>query len=308
MLKSSEPGQGTTVRIYLPRAREEEDVEIDVGTGPASGGNETVLVVEDDEDVRATVVDMLSELGYRVLRAKNAEGGLAIIENGVPIDILFVMPGTLRSPELARKARERLPNLAVLFTSGYTDNAIVHGGRLDDGVDLLSKSYSREALARKLRHVLHNQQQRNLGRSLPSRSAGKRWGAPPESRTLRVLVVEDDAMIRSLTVEMLAQLGHYVAEAAHANEAFELLDQREFDVLMADLVLPDVAGEELAARAVREHSCLRVVFASGYEALPQTAQREELRGAVLLRKPYDVDSLAEALSTASASARAPADF
>jgi DNA-binding NarL/FixJ family response regulator len=101
-------------------------------------------------------------------------GGLAIIENGVPIDILFVMPGTLRSPELARKARERLPNLAVLFTSGYTDNAIVHGGRLDDGVDLLSKSYSREALARKLRHVLHNQQQRNLGRSLPSRSAGKR--------------------------------------------------------------------------------------------------------------------------------------
>jgi CheY-like chemotaxis protein len=137
----SEPGQGTTVRIYLPRAREEEDVEIDVGTGPASGSNETVLVVEDDEDVRATVVDMLSELGYRVLRAKNAER-LAIIESGVPIDILFtdvVMPGTLRSPELARKARKRLPNLAVLFTSGYTDNAIVHGGRLDEGVDLLSK-------------------------------------------------------------------------------------------------------------------------------------------------------------------------
>ncbi|MBV8455480.1 MAG: response regulator [Acetobacteraceae bacterium] len=196
----SEPGQGTTVRIYLPRAREEEDVEINVGTGPASGGNETVLVVEDDEDVRATVVDMLSELGYRVLRAKNAEGGLAI----------------------------------------------VHGGRLDDGVDLLSKPYSREALARKLRHVLQNQQQRNLRRSLPSRSAGKHWGAPPESRTLRVLVVEDDAMIRSLTVEMLAQPGRYVAEAAHANEAFELLDQREFDVLMADLVLPDIAGEELA--------------------------------------------------------------
>ncbi len=307
----SEPGQGTTVRIYLPRAREEEDVEIDVGTGPASGGNETVLVVEDDEDVRATVVDMLSELGYRVLRAKNAEGGLAIIESGVPIDILFtdvVMPGALRSPELARKARERLPNLAVLFTSGYTDNAIVHGGRLGDGVDLLSKPYSREALARKLRHVLHNQQQRNLGRSLPSRSAGKRWGAPPESRTLRVLVVEDDAMIRSLTVEMLAQLGHYVAEAAHANEAFELLDQREFDALMADLVLPDVAREELAARAVRKHPGLRVVFASGYEALPQTARREELRDAVLLRKPYDVDSLAEALRTASASARAPGDF
>jgi CheY-like chemotaxis protein len=255
---------------------------------------------------------MLSELGYRVLRAKNAEGGLAIIESGVPIGILFtdvVMPRTLRSPELARKARERLPNLAVLFTSGYTDNAIVHAGRLDDGVDLLSKPYSREALARKLRHVLHNQQQRNFGRrSLPSRSAGERWGAPQEPRTLRVLLVEDDAMIRSLTVEMLAQLGHYVAEAAHTNEAFELLGQREFDVLMADLVLPDVAGEELAARAVRQHPGLRVVFASGYEALPQTTQREELRGAVLLRKPYDVESLAKALSTATASARASTEF
>jgi CheY-like chemotaxis protein len=75
-----------------------------------------------------------------------------------------------------------------------------------------------------------------------------------------VLVVEDDAMIRSLMVEMLAQLGHYFAEAAHANEAFELLDQREFDVLMADLLLPDDAGEELAARAVRKHPGLRVVF------------------------------------------------
>jgi DNA-binding NtrC family response regulator len=122
-----------------------------------------------------------------------------------------------------------------------------------------------------------------------------------------VLVVEDDAMIRSLTVQMLAQLGHYVAAAAHANEAFEFLGQREFDVLLADLVPPDIAGEELAARAIRQHPGLRVVFASGYEALPQTAQREELRGAALLREPYDVDGLAEALSTAIASARAPVD-
>ena len=75
----------------------------------------------------------------------------------MPIDLLFtdvVMPGTLRSPELARKARERLPDIAVLFTSGYTENAIVHGGRLDAGVELLSKPYTREALAFKIRSVL----------------------------------------------------------------------------------------------------------------------------------------------------------
>ncbi len=170
----SEPGQGTTVRLYLPRAREQEDIETDVEAAPATGGTETVLVVEDDEDVRRTVVDMLSELGYRVLKARDAQSALVIIESGVPIDLLFtdvVMPGTLRSPELARKAQDRLPNLAVLFTSGYTENAIVHGGRLDDGIDLLSKPYSREALARKVRHVLRNQQQRNLGKSSSSRSS-----------------------------------------------------------------------------------------------------------------------------------------
>jgi CheY-like chemotaxis protein len=162
----SEPGQGTTLRIYLPRAREKEDVETNVETGPASGGTETVLVVEDDEDVRGTVVDMLSELGYRVLKAKDAQSALAIVESGVPIDLLFtdvIMPGPLRSPALARQARERLPGIAVLFNSGYTENAIVHGGRLDEGIDLLSKPYSREALARKIRHVLRNQQQRSLG-------------------------------------------------------------------------------------------------------------------------------------------------
>ena len=173
----SEPGQGTTVRIYLPRARQLEDVETDIEPGPATGGTETVLVVEDDEEVRGTVVDMLSDLGYRVLKAKDAQSALAIIESGVPIDLLFtdvVMPGALRSPELARKAQERLPGIAVLFTSGYTENAIVHGGRLDDGIELLSKPYTREAMARKIRHVLQNQQQRGLARSTSPALAQRR--------------------------------------------------------------------------------------------------------------------------------------
>jgi PAS domain S-box-containing protein len=116
----SEPGLGTTVRIYLPRIRGREDVETEVDTGPVTGGTETVLVAEDDDEVRTTVVDLLAELGYRVLKAKDAQNALAVIESGVPIDLLFtdvVMPGPLRSPELARRAQERLPNLVVLFTS-----------------------------------------------------------------------------------------------------------------------------------------------------------------------------------------------
>jgi CheY-like chemotaxis protein len=154
----SEPGEGTTVRIYLPRSRAQESVEPVTETTTAMGGAETILVVEDDADVRGTVVELISDLGYRVLKARDARSALAIVESGAKIDLLFtdvVMPGEMRSPELARRARERLRNLAVIYTSGYTENAIVHDGRLDEGVDLLSKPYTREALARKLRQALN---------------------------------------------------------------------------------------------------------------------------------------------------------
>jgi len=155
----SEPGMGTTVKLYLPRTREAEDAYTVPDSAPVAGGTETVLVAEDDDEVRGTVVDMLTELGYRVLKATDAAAALTVIDSGIHVDLLFtdvVMPGTLRSPELARKARERLPDIAVLFTSGYTENAIVHGGRLDPGVELIGKPYTKESLARKIRHVLGN--------------------------------------------------------------------------------------------------------------------------------------------------------
>ncbi len=153
----SEPGEGTTVRIYLPRVHESEDAVGTPETGDVTGGTETVLVVEDDEEVRTTVTDMLRDLGYNVLTARDGLSALSIFESGVSIDLLFtdvVMPGPLRSPELARKAREIAGDIPVLFTSGYTENAIVHGGRLDPGVDLLPKPYTRQALASRVRDAL----------------------------------------------------------------------------------------------------------------------------------------------------------
>ncbi|RYY84638.1 MAG: response regulator, partial [Comamonadaceae bacterium] len=153
----SEPGHGTTVKLYLPRCLEAEHAVEPLALVPALGGDETILVVEDDADVRETVVDLLTDLGYKVLKAADAQSALAVVESGVPIDLLFtdvVMPGPLRSPELARRARLVQPGIQVLFTSGYTENSIVHGGRLDAGVALLSKPYPREALARKIRQML----------------------------------------------------------------------------------------------------------------------------------------------------------
>jgi CheY-like chemotaxis protein len=100
---------------------------------------------------------MLADLGYQVLRARDANSAIAIIESGVAIDLLFtdvVMPGAFGATELARRAQERLPGLPVLFTSGYTENAIIHGGRLEQGVELLSKPFTQDELARKLRKIL----------------------------------------------------------------------------------------------------------------------------------------------------------
>jgi CheY-like chemotaxis protein len=161
----SEVGHGTTVKLYLPRVIQSEDVLIPIDRIPIAGGTETILVVEDDDEVRATAIEMLGDLGYRVLKASDAAGALHIIESGLSIDLLFtdvVMPGKLKSPELARKAKERQPNIGVLFTSGYTENAIVHGGRLDADVELLPKPYAREALARKVRQVLAKAKQSSI--------------------------------------------------------------------------------------------------------------------------------------------------
>ena len=94
---------------------------------------------------------MLTDLGYSVLKAKDADAAMAVIESGIAIDVLFtdvVMPGKLQSTELARRARQRMPNIAILFTSGYTDHAIQHGGLLDDGAEILNKPYSRDELDR----------------------------------------------------------------------------------------------------------------------------------------------------------------
>ena len=182
----SEVGEGTTIRIYLPRVRQQEEAASVALTGPARGGDETILVVEDDDDVRTTVVELLSELGYRILRAKDATSGLAIVESGIPVDLLLtdvVMPGPLLSREMARRAQERIPGLAVLFTSGYTENSIVHGGRLDESVEFLSKPYTREDLAHRVRSCLDREDaskappnvndSQNAGRFSPfERSAG----------------------------------------------------------------------------------------------------------------------------------------
>ena len=297
----SEPGQGTTVKIYLPRAHQAEDALADESAAPVRGGTETVLVVEDDDEVRETAVSLLTDLGYSVLKAREAMGALSVVESGVPIDVLFtdvVMPGPLRSPELARKAKERLPNLAVLFTSGYTENAIVHGGRLDRGVELLSKPYTREALARKIRHVIANQAQQRM---LAADEAGARASETPAAkRTGTVLLVEDDEFIRETLAELLEIPGHKVLQAFDAPSALAALAAHPVDVLVTDVGLPKVSGIELAREALVKKPQLAVIFATGD---PGGAGRSGVDAAAVLVKPFSPEDLELAVTNALADER-----
>ena len=303
----SEVGQGTTIKLYLPRAHQAEDTLADETAAPVRGGTETVLVVEDDDEVRETAVGLLSDLGYRVLKAREAMGALSVIESGVPIDVLFtdvVMPGPLRSPELARKAKERLPGLAVLFTSGYTENAIVHGGRLDRGVELLSKPYTREALARKIRHVLANQeQQRTLTdiESLPAISPEATTTEPPSGpRVGTVLLVEDDEFIRETLAELLGVSGHVVLQAFDAPSALAALAAHPVDVMVTDVGLPKVSGIDLARDALARQPQLAVIFATGDPGGPAKAG---IDAAAVLVKPFSPEDLELAVTNALADER-----
>jgi CheY-like chemotaxis protein len=154
----SEEGHGTSVKIYLPRATGVNQTAAEAQmSANIEGGNETILVVEDDPLVRRYVVTQIESLGYTTLEAANASDALQIIYNFPAIDLLFtdvIMPAPMNGRQLVDEALKRRPGLKTLFTSGYTENAIVHHGRLDSGVLLLAKPYRKSELARMIRLAL----------------------------------------------------------------------------------------------------------------------------------------------------------
>ncbi len=158
----SEPGQGTSIKLYFPRLADEKafPARETVEAAPMPSGErhtECILLVEDDDDVGRFVDEALTDIGYRVLRAGTAAEGLEILRTRPEIDMLLtdvVLPGGMNGRELSVEAHKMRPNLPVLFATGYTRNAIIHHGRLDANVELLVKPFTTEALGRKVRQVL----------------------------------------------------------------------------------------------------------------------------------------------------------
>ena len=285
----SEVGEGTAVKIYLPRTRRAQDALDTVAQQPALGGNERILVVEDDEGVRAAVVDMLTDLGYRVQRAEHAQAALKLLEEGGKVDLLFtdvVMPGPISTREMARRAQQMHPGIKILYTSGYTQNAIVHHGKLDDDAVLLSKPYRKDELARKLRSVFTGTARGPL-QAEPPPSAGRRG---------KILVVEDVMLIRMATVDMVEQMGFQASEAGDGAEALAILQKDpDIEILLTDLGLPGMNGRQLVEEARRLRPDLKVIIASGYSTESDAGGRPGDGGIKHLTKPFDLGQLRRAL-------------
>jgi signal transduction histidine kinase len=157
ILLRSSPGEGASVCIYLPRSSAEPCASQSLLQGPLVGGLETILVVEDEEDVRSCTCGILSALGYHVLEACDAAGAVQVIESGRHIDLVFtdvIMPGPVSSLQLGQVLRKHLPDAQILYTSGYAEGVLAHEGKLDASVHLLQKPYHPDALSARIRHLL----------------------------------------------------------------------------------------------------------------------------------------------------------
>ena len=244
----SEIGEGTTIKLYLPRVHAASvTVEPEIETPVARGSpHETILLVEDDEGVRNYSSETLRELGYHVLEAETGRAGLQLLDGHPGVRVLFTdigLPGGMNGRQLADEARKRRPDLRVLFTTAYARNAIVHDGRLDPGVELITKPYTQAALAAKLRDIIDAR-----------RSPG------------RILLVEDEALIRLLATDYLQDAGFQVDTAGSATEAMNKLAlvPGGVDAVILDIGLPDRSGEALSREIRVIHPSLPIVLATGH--------------------------------------------
>ena len=272
----SELGQGSSIKLYLPRmagAPQEEAAQL---PEIASGGDtsETILVVEDDDEVRTFSVESLRELGYRVLETHDGPSALRLLNRQAePIDLLFtdvVMP-EMSGRELADAARAKQPGLRVLFTTGYARNAIVHGGRLERGVDVLPKPFTYEALAVKVRSILDAA---DVGRAL-------------------IVAANDE--LRRQTCKLIAPLGFSIELCASKREAVGKIRafSGSFDAVLIDADASSARRFASNVRAIRTDLPILFIRREGDTEILEMIVGQPCLGVV--DRPLDTDRLRTAL-------------
>ncbi|WP_376870489.1 PAS domain-containing protein [Albirhodobacter sp. R86504] len=299
----SEVGTGTTIAMFLPRSLKEPASSRIISVGGMPRGTEDILLVEDDDDVRDTAYELLTDLGYHVLVAENGDAALKLLEGGANVDLLFtdvIMPGGINGHQLSEKARLLRPDLPVLFSSGYVQDAIVHEGRLDEGVHLLSKPYTQSAMAQKIRGILCRETILSDGESradafVPAQTPPDpmRDTAPRSDHAVRkVVICEDDVLIRTDIAFGLKDDGWDVLQCGSITEAITLLHSETPDLLLTDLGLPDGSGLDLAKQARLMRPGLPIIFATGG---PEISGEDRLINSVTLSKPFLSEDLSAAV-------------
>ena len=265
----SEKGKGTTFKIYLPSLAEGTADTTRPTALPAQGGKETVLVVEDQEEVRKYATAVLKTYGYRVLGAAHAEEAWLHCKRE-QIDLLLtdvVMP-KVSGRELADRLAKLQPDIKVLFMSGYTDKVIVNHGGLEAGVKFIQKPFSPEELAGKVRTVL---------------------GSP--ARVGRILVADDEAGVRHFLRAVLEDGGYEVSEAADGKQALQQARAGHLDLVITDLVMPEQEGIETIQALRREMPGVGIIAISGAFG-GQFLKTAQLLGAdAVLSKPVSTELL-----------------
>jgi len=272
---ASEPENGATFTIGLPRTAAPA---LPGERPPSSGslrGSETVLVVEDQDDVRKLAVMVLQQYGYRVLEAANGEEALLLsARHAGPLHLLLtdvVMPG-MTGKELADRLRPLRPGLPVLYMSGHPGNVIARRGVLDSGVNYIPKPFDPDDLARKVREV--------LGSSRPAS---------------RVLVVDDDDGVRDLFQGVLEGAGYEVLSAGNGEQAMAIVQSHALDVVVTDLVMPVREGIE-TIRAIRKgYPALKIIAVSGAFSGSFLEAAQILGASAALMKPVTPEQLLAAV-------------
>lgn len=286
----SEVGEGTTIKIYLPRLLGDSGqlfIERREWSPPPGDARTLVLVVEDDNEVRKHTVQLVEELGYSTVAAASGAEALRILEEKPAVSVLFTdvgLPDGMNGRQLADAAVRLRPDLKVLYTTGYARNAIVHEGRLDPGVKLVTKPFTFSAVGRALAEVL---------------------GEEEESPT--VLIVEDEVLIRMNASGDLKDMGFSVLEAGNSATALKLISEQRAKIAAAivDLGLPDENGDKLAANIRSMRPDMLVIIATGYAESEVRARFAGDARVRFLDKPYAYDGLAAALNAGGVRARRP---
>ncbi len=298
MIVDTAPGAGTTVTVYLPLPASEEAPEVRADASTTRGRG-TVLIVEDHEAVRQLTADILRGHGYTVLTADHGADAIALVEaRGGDIDLLItdvIMP-RMSGREVAEALTALVPDLAVLFMSGYTQTAIVHKGVLETGLQFLPKPFTPDQLIQRVGDVL-------AARPGPVVTSGTTGAHPavtpaqsPTPARPRIVVADDEPGLRNLLVTTLSSAGYEPLQAANGLEAVRLCESGRVDLLLTDLVMPDQEGLETIRRMRLERPAIPIVAMSGAFEGGFLEVARAMGAAAVIQKPFTPDQLVKVVA------------